>query len=254
MYIGFNLKLNLSEKNITDYYELGLKNLEKDKVTVRNTLDELLLPNGSLDGTTMQNNWFPQIEADIFLSHSHKDERMAIALAGLLLKHLNVKVFVDSCIWGYSNDLLKIIDNRFCKLNSDYYDYNKRNYSTSHVHMMLASALNMMIDKTECLFFLNTPQSITTEESINSTLSPWIYAEITTSQLIQRKALSEYRIQVTEFSKKAQRQVLTESISYELDLHHLTELNEPDISKWLKDYADEKYALDVLYNQKFGIN
>lgn len=40
------------------------------------------------------------------------------------------------------------------------YDYNLRNYTTSHVHMMLATALTEMIDNTECIMFYNTPNSV----------------------------------------------------------------------------------------------
>lgn len=56
----------------------------------------------------MQSYWFPKINADIFLSHSHKDEKLIIAFAGWLKDTFNLDVFIDSCIWGYSNDLQKL--------------------------------------------------------------------------------------------------------------------------------------------------
>jgi hypothetical protein len=64
--------------------------------------------------------------------------------------------------------------------------------------MMLSTALSMMIDKAECLFFLNTPNSIQATEAIDRTKSPWIYHEISISSLIRKRRLSEYRREVTK--------------------------------------------------------
>lgn len=55
------------------------------------------------------------------------------------------------------NDLLREIDEKYCRhSNGTSFDYDKRNYSTSHVHMMLSIALSRMIDKCESVFFLNS--------------------------------------------------------------------------------------------------
>ncbi len=67
----------------------------------------------------------------MFLSHSHKDEKSVIAFAGYL-SSLGIKAFVDSYIWGYSNDLLKEIDNEYCVFSRNEngsiatYDYQKK--------------------------------------------------------------------------------------------------------------------------------
>ena len=62
----------------------------------------------------MQANWFPQIKADIFISHSHKDKGLALALAGWLEETFGLTAFIDSCVWGYANKLLKMIDDEYC--------------------------------------------------------------------------------------------------------------------------------------------
>lgn len=109
---------------------------------------------GVIDGTKLQENWFPtKHKFNVFLSHSHNDKQLAIALAGFLKDKLGLNAFIDSCLWGYSNDLLKEIDQRYCRhRNGVSFDYNKRNYSTSHVHMMLSIALSRMIDNCEAVF------------------------------------------------------------------------------------------------------
>ena len=60
------------------------------------------------------------------------------------------------------DELNKILNN--CSKIKSGYCYscqcNAFSYNLSYVHMMLASALMTMIDKCECVFFLNTPSSI----------------------------------------------------------------------------------------------
>ena len=252
MYKGFNLDLTFNENEINKFYEIGLATFKLNKNKVSKTLKDLILTNGNFDGAKMQKNWFPQIQADIFISHSHKDEKTAITLAGFLDLSFGIKTFIDSCIWGYSNDLLKLIDDQFCLQDDGYYNYQKRNFSTSHVHMMLSTALSMMIDNTECLFFLNTPNSVTTSDAINSTLSPWIYSEITMSKLIRKKKLTNYRTENLRMFSEGAKIQLNESIEYKLDIYHLTNIKKMDLTNWLSAYNQQKtkYPIDTLYRQQ----
>ena len=255
MYKGF--ELNILPNSFSIYYQDGKAIYDENKRVVNLELNKFLLPNGSLDGTKMQENWFPKVNADIFLSHSHADERLAISLAGWLYVEFGLIAFIDSCIWGYSNDLLKSVDNEYCKnTNGETYDYQKRNFSTSHVHMMLSTALTMMIDKVECIFFLNTPNSITTSEVVSKTKSPWIYSEIATTKMIRKKALSNYRKQsVTESHKAGGTIKKALTIEYELRTDHLIQITNTHFVNWklnwpykkphLADYS--QYALDKLY-------
>ena len=145
MYRGFNLTLDFENDF---FYQKGRTLNAANKLTVKRTLDSFISPDGSINGSKMQSNWFPQIDADIFISHSHRDEKMAITLAGWLDEIFGISTFIDSCIWGYSNDLLRQIDNKHClNPSGETYSYEKRNNSTSHVHMMLSTALNMMMMK-----------------------------------------------------------------------------------------------------------
>jgi hypothetical protein len=252
MHIGFNLKYisTLTTEQERFYFARGKELFKKYSNQVEVKLDELLLDNGNIDGGKMEENWFPSVEADIFLSHSHKNEKDAIILSGYLYDKLNVKTFVDSCIWGYSDVLLKDLDNKFCKRDDGYYNYNKRNFTTSNVHMMLSTALTKMIDKTECIFFLNTPQSISFKEGVkSSTQSPWIYAEIEISKMIRRKKLYEYRrAQTKTFSKEDVN--LNESFEFPLDLAHLTTIDNNDILNWINQYKNDDYSLNILYQLK----
>lgn len=85
MFAGFKVRLtaeNFGEAK--DLYESGLKIYEDHKATARKSLRGYLLNNGSLSADKIEKEWFPHFDATVFLSHSHKDERLAITFAGWL--------------------------------------------------------------------------------------------------------------------------------------------------------------------------
>ncbi|MFD1631105.1 hypothetical protein [Pseudopedobacter beijingensis] len=250
MYRGYNLNLNWNPKCDDDFFEAGQELFLQYEETVKKTLKSYALKEGTLDGSKMQSNWFPQVKADIFISHSHRDEKRAIALAGWLYKVFGIKSFIDSCIWGYSNELLRLIDNKYCfQESSRTYNYNSRNYSTSHVHMMLSVALTMMIDQTECIFFLNTPNSISASSIIDKTESPWIYSEIAMTQMIRKKKPRRHISGIEKLEKGGKLNESELRIQYNIDLSHLVEIDINTLIDWKKDFtkSSSPNALDKLY-------
>ena len=258
MYKGFNLNIQLEQlyyvfedKYINHFHKIGNQIYTNNKRIVNNVLESFLLSNGNLNGSKIQENWFPQIKSNIFISHSHKDKEMAIILAGLFKYFFGLTSFVDSCIWGNSNDLVKQLES-FYIINSENYNSQTDCFFANHVNIMLSTAISMMIDKTECLFFINTPNSIYTSDVINSTLSPWIYSEITMSKLIRKRKLNYYR---KKFSKGGLNRPLNESIEYKLDMNHLTNLDINNIINWINinsrviQYQDTYHPLDILYEK-----
>jgi hypothetical protein len=72
-----------------------------------------------------------------------------LSIAGWLYDNFEIVSFIDTCVCGYSGELLKIIDKEYCyDDDTGFYDYNMRNLSTSHVYMMLSVALSKMIYNT----------------------------------------------------------------------------------------------------------
>lgn len=202
MFVGFNLKMNDSDKKygLNNYSNRGNDLYQSLTKQVHYTLNQYLGSDGSLSADKMEEDWFSQIPADVFLSHSHADKGLAVLLAGYLWKEYQITCFIDSCVWGYADDLLKIIDEEYCRnpqeADGSYtYNYKTRNRSTSHVHMFLNGALAKMIGRAECLIFLNTPNSIKTEDVTNGakTASPWIYSELLMATAFPRKVPNRYR-------------------------------------------------------------
>lgn len=234
--------------NLTREFEIfhkeGLSQYRDVKSKAQIFLDTYTLRDGTLDGTQMQGDWFPLIDADVFISHSHKNEDAAIELSGWLSKTFGLTSFIDSCVWGYGDDLLREIDKEHCKIEDSIYSYKKRNQSTSHVHMMLCTALSKMIDKAKCVFFLNTPDSISTIKAINNagddtaTPSPWIYYEIAVTELIRKKIPKGYKPRVNESTMiEAQLDVL-----YRADLSHLYKLDKKKLIEWRDGFKKKEEA------------
>lgn len=245
MYRGFNLEIDWDGKT---YYDLGFHLVGIFRNRVESKLEDFLNDDESLNGSKIQEDWFPQINAHVFISHSHKDKRLAIELAGWLFKQFGILTFIDSCVWGFANDLQKTIDNKYCRRDNGSYSYELRNKSTSHVHMMLSTALSRLIDKTECLFFLNTPQSISTSEVIKRTASPWLYSEISISQILRRQIPERRRIQESKYFSKAETFDAELKVKYDLDLSHLTYLTLDSLIDWEKrKNRNPNNSLDELY-------
>ncbi|MDD4968023.1 MAG: hypothetical protein PHT07_01195 [Paludibacter sp.] len=257
MYNGFKL-LARFQGNEDSYYQRGLELYSENKKTIINSLDNYISTDSVLDGEKMEEDWFPQVNTDIFISHSHKDQELAITLSGWLLEVFGITSFIDSLIWGCADDLIKEIDGRYCYNDqTNTYNYTLRNLSTSHVHMMLSTALQKMIHKTECLFFINTPNSTMVSEIENQTLSPWIYSEIVFSKIVKRVRPLRYRhLRLTNFATgKTGIGSLYEKdmkISHSLDIDHLIDIDSETLNKWAREFYLNKdkslHALDVLYN------
>lgn len=122
--------------------------------------------------------------------------------------------------------------------------------------MILSTSLVKMINNCECLFFLNTPNSINETDAIeNKTYSQWIYLETYISSIIDKRVPHRYSQERTDFS---------DTIKYHASIEHLYKLTNLELKKWLDLYNNGKTnnqfynllnsfnnisnPLDILYN------
>ncbi|QWT22097.1 hypothetical protein KPL74_08830 [Bacillus sp. NP157] len=207
-----------------------------------------------IDGDEVMKNWFADIDADVFLSHSHADEAMAVGVAGFLRQTFGLRPFVDSLVWKNSAELLRQFDDKHCRSNAgNTYDYDRRNYSTSHVHMMLAASLTAAIDSCECIIFLNTPSSIQVADAssaVDTTASPWIYHELNTSRVIRQRPTGRLETlnQAIESRVVASGRPSLPRVTYGAPLAHLAPLGLADLTRWGREWSTG-HALDALYRQ-----
>lgn len=252
MFVGFNLLIDEKANYlITNYYRAGLDVKSKNKGELINMFNSCInVDDGSIDGSKVQEDWFGEVKCDIFISHSHKDEKLAISIAGWLNKEFGLRSFVDSTIWGYSNDLLKLINDKYNLIDKDEkeitYKYNGANFAASHVHMMLCCALNNMIDKSECIFFINTANSMISLADEDKTNSPWIYYEIVIANSIRKKCNRLFE-NVRSIEKREMYQCSNLNIQYKIDLSTFKILNSELLMKWLYDKSLDENPLDTLY-------
>lgn len=252
MYKGFNLKTNKQFSEYGKYMEEYYSNLKSD---VENNLEKFVCKNGNLDGDKIINDWFPEVKTQVFISHSHSDEELAKNFSGWLKYNFNIDSFIDSCVWGYANDLLKQIDEKYSLFDGEsaHYDYNKRNYSTSHVHMMLSTALMNMMDRCECIIFLNTDNSTvesngsyTTDK--NKVCSPWIYDELIITNYIRKKVPKRLKMEKKALEESSKPIYANDSDYSQLIIEYtgvfdaLTSINDDILSRWEK--------LKILYKHK----
>ena len=102
MVTGYNLHLDKNTSEFQSYIKCGESHLSEQKAKISDCLQNYII-NGIADGTRLGKEWFPEIEADIFISHSHADEKLAKGLAGWLHSTFGLNCFIDSCVWGYSD-------------------------------------------------------------------------------------------------------------------------------------------------------
>lgn len=269
MYAGFNLDVSRSYGQIpfSEYRSVGKRQLESPQNIVRDRLKEFVLEGTSIpDGSAIQSAWFPEVKADIFISHSHKDIDLAEGIAGWLYNTFGLHCFIDSNVWGYADELLELINSEYSNKRKDptggyLYDHQSCIAASSHVNTMLTIALHKMIDRCECVFLLNTDNSIQRYADMphDATFSPWIYSEIVCSQLVRKRPLSDYRdrsiLKHDGLLFEAVRENFTPA--YSVTTKHLHPLNHSILLEWARNYQDKrsvcKYPLDTLYALMPGI-
>lgn len=257
MYRKFQLQ-NIDEHmfvNNIAYYRKSGQNVVKGKTErISGVLQSVIIGNAyALDGQRIQEEWFPEVKCDIFISHSHKNKDLAICIAGWLHEKFGLQAFIDSEIWDNAENLLKEIDDHFCKIPGKHlYNYKQRNQSTSHVYLMLNMALAQMIDNTECLFFLNTPESVNLKDIRGeSTLSPWIFSEIGLSNLLRSNIPDRFG-ETRKFAKGGDVKRITESqdlsMTHRIETSDFVQLNNMSLHKWATTCSEQgTAALDNLY-------
>ena len=260
MYSKFNYTPGTAfyTSELNRHVQAGRDMYNEFKEQSQKALKQFIHENGKIDGTALKEHWFSIDDADVFLSHSHKDDEKVKGFAGWLYNTFGLVSFIDSCSWGYCDDLLKDIDDIYCKnTSSDTYNYELRNYTTAHVHMMLSTALTEMIDNCECVIFFNTPNSITlstelenVKHSRKETLSPWIYHELSMTSMLRQQPPNRQRTILkhaygTLFECRNQLEV-----GYEVDayLQNMCLLCDSQLVEWKKQESKKGAdSLEALY-------
>ena len=270
MYRAYKIEVNNDFKVILNQIAESGNRLEKiliqkqcqAKESMKSKLLKMIkncsLTTQALNADSIWDEWFPIVKADVFISHSSKDAGLARSFADWLKQKHQLTSFIDSEIWGHSDELLKDLDNEYC-LNhgGETYSYEKRNGSTAHVHMMLSYALTRMIDRAECFIFLESHNSVTAEESVNGTYSPWIFHELATVDTIKIKKPKRIILKAISQNYELFTESFTLQIRYPILGKRLREIDSSVLSTWTAcSQKSQEHSLDLLYqgtqNQEGG--
>lgn len=244
--------------------ELGV--IERENKVIDVKLSDFFDSENNIVTLDLIDKWFHGDKYDVFLSHSHSDEQIALRIQKFLKENFDLRTFVDSQAWFYMDKLIKKLDEHFCKeieIGKDgtervYYNYDLRNVTTAHVHNMLSVALNRMMNSCECIFFLNTENSmprVINKETKSNTYSSWIYSEINNLRTLrlhqprQTKEISLENYSGHVVAKDSAHPPM--KFVYNIDISFLRELTKNDFRKWVekKNSSDsETHALDILYD------
>lgn len=194
MILAYRTDTSVIDELSSEVTQREIEIFRKKKSGFKKVIRPFVIPkNGIVKGDTLKEQYFPIFQNqgkpyDIFISHSHNNEKEAVVLATWIeKKYPNQTCFIDSFAWGSADQLLKEIDNKYCwKKHSKTYDYQKRNFTTSHVHAILSMSLLDIIQSSKICIFIESNESISLTNGLRKkTFSPWLYEEIRFMKLLQ---------------------------------------------------------------------
>lgn len=286
MFQGFNINFEpeIPGSFSRDYFNSYKDKAEKSTFRIINSFKNWLhdyfdIEQGmSLDGSAIEAKFFPQVNADVFISHSHKDEEIASGLAGYLYEKYGLTSFIDSKVWKYVDTLITGLDDDYSlkrnERNHSVYDYENTLVTSTHGHMMLGNALLKMMDLCECFIFISTNNS---NSLCNGswfdyvrTNSAWLYFELSATRVLRKRTYAEYRgaeyFKVYKFEtfSRIEESSIMPNVNYRIWKGHLINVTDYDFndldSKFCNMYSSDRIpykkgyeklaALDLLYQIK----
>lgn len=175
---------SVDERIYQRYFDHGMSLRNNAKKETCLTIQECKEPDGRINAEDITNELFAAFDADVFLSHSHKDIKTVTAFAGYL-DSIGARPFVDSFVWGDAYELLWNVNDIYSRNDNGDLDYNDTAYAAAQIYMILNGALIDMMDRTENFLLLGTEEIIQN----GRTTSPWIYSELLYSKILRPKRL-----------------------------------------------------------------
>lgn len=199
--IDINVKLDswMEQLRITNDYKKKQREYESNQKEHNDKLQKYFQNNTDewLNAENIQHDWFPLNHSQIFISHSHKDLETALKIKYLIETVFNIKVFVDYTDWGNVINLLQQLKWEFSGVSEN------NNNAAICAYIMLAEVLVKMLDKCECIFFLQTNNSvIKNKRELQFTSSTWIHHELFAATYLRSQSPAERMKSIQESGRQ----------------------------------------------------
>ena len=234
----FSLNVNQLGAKMLEEYATKFNALpKKDKKIREEEIRSLIKSGDELDASKILDIVSPQGNFDVFISHYHENEKLALSVAAIL-KGKGYKPFVDSQYWLHFDAVAENLNNyHFHKdtKGSEVYDHSKTKMVQKHCDVMLISALSNVMAKCKYLIFINPPENIIgietyskTDSASPKTYSPWIYWELIFAEILLKENKNSLR-ECKMFDAED-----LPSIKYPLSVKNMIKLSVSDITtnKW----------------------
>ena len=239
MYRKFNLVMSAGDiqqlQPILQVQKRKNTNTKKLQSALKKTVTQYYT--GCISAKDIEDNWFPTLPFQVFISHSHKDLALARQFAQWLEQTFKIKAFIDSDVWGYRTNLIQLLMSPpYCERCPEV---------ITKVDTILEIALAKMLDQTECVFFLNTINSV---PSYGDTYSSWIYYEIETANKI--RCTKPDRLCAAPAPFKTLQQLhshITKLITFPVHLNDFELIDVNKLNDWSACGKNGTKALDKLY-------
>lgn len=247
MYRGFNVKFTSIQNSDLMSRKYRLRHFEDNKsirATFVKPIESYLTEGMNFDAELIRQGWFPsEMVFDIFISHSGNDKKNAFALADWLERTFGLSCFIDSLVWSHYESLQEKLDDFYAKKYKSAYDEKFRYRVYQNIDLMLNTSLMEVMDKCECLFFLNTPRSIQSDKMHQYlTDSPWLFSEISMFNHIEKPKPLRRRSKVVGYCEAIESKIL-----HPLDLSNLVTIDSISLNKWKSLKNEKEHPLDILY-------
>lgn len=263
MFHPFHIKLSNVELSRLSVQNLNPYNQLDKTINFKNLISKSLQGN-YINVSEIETEFFPKIDAHIFISHSHADISEAQKLANFLYSNFGLKCFIDSVFWKNVDDIINELllppadKNRMFRTpngqpNNTIISTSDIKRNCSHAYMILGMSLLKIIDKTEAFFFLDSNNSTSFNPRNNqlATKSPWISLELLSTEILRRKPIRSHRRIQNAFESANFNE--SKAFFYPIDLSNLTAINYANLEDWQYQCKLSSYnkhgesTLDKLY-------
>lgn len=260
MFFPYKITLTDVDSLLTNYTpSANYTNLyNKKNKEIQNLLVLRELENSRINGTLLQNTWFPvkDNEFHVFLSHSHKDINKLVKFASWLYDKLGIYCFIDSLFWDNIEKIILEFTNLYPLKD---YPITNREFA-KNLYIMLSNALLDEMNACEAVLFIDSLNSKVEVNGKEVTFSPWINEEINFANKLKHRIptrIYEYLKangvvrETIMFTESVESHHIEDSIPiyYQVDLSKFQYITSGNLRSWYSQGLQRTSVLNQMHQK-----